>query len=106
MRGGQRAPDEASGRDRVRRGGKGSQPRRCRVAPHWRFRALAPCSSPAVKRPPTSIPRPTALVRAALQRELGGWFRSEQRALPWRETRDPFAIWISEAMLQQTRVET
>src|SRR5262245_53605635 len=43
--------------------------------------------------------------RAALQRTLGGWFRTERRDLPWRRTRDPYAIWISEAMLQQTRVE-
>ncbi|MDZ4771885.1 MAG: A/G-specific adenine glycosylase [Planctomycetota bacterium] len=34
------------------------------------------------------------------------WFEREKRALPWRETRDPFAIWVSEAMLQQTQVET
>jgi A/G-specific adenine glycosylase len=37
---------------------------------------------------------------------LGEWFERERRALPWRATRDPYAIWISEAMLQQTRVET
>ena len=34
------------------------------------------------------------------------WFRAHRRDLPWRSTRDPYAIWISEAMLQQTRVET
>ena len=34
------------------------------------------------------------------------WYRREQRPLPWRASRDPYAIWISEAMLQQTRVET
>ena len=33
------------------------------------------------------------------------WFRSHQRELPWRNTRDPYAIWISEIMLQQTRVD-
>ena len=43
---------------------------------------------------------------AALRERLTTWFRAEQRALPWRETRDPYRIWISEAMLQQTRVET
>ena len=32
------------------------------------------------------------------------WFRRHQRDLPWRRTRDPYAIWISEIMLQQTRV--
>lgn len=34
------------------------------------------------------------------------WFRSHGRDLPWRKTRDPYAIWISEIMLQQTRVDT
>ena len=33
------------------------------------------------------------------------WFRREGRLLPWREGRDPYRIWISEIMLQQTRVE-
>ena len=32
------------------------------------------------------------------------WFRTNQRDLPWRRTRDPYRIWISEIMLQQTRV--
>lgn len=34
------------------------------------------------------------------------WFFVHQRALPWRGERDPYKIWISEVMLQQTRVET
>jgi A/G-specific adenine glycosylase len=34
------------------------------------------------------------------------WFYQVQRDLPWRRTRDPYAIWVSEIMLQQTRVET
>lgn len=33
-------------------------------------------------------------------------YRRHRRALPWRETRDPYAIWVSEIMLQQTRVAT
>ena len=41
-------------------------------------------------------------VREALPR----WFRRNRRDLPWRGRRDPYAIWISEVMLQQTRVET
>ena len=40
--------------------------------------------------------------RAALLR----WYRKHRRDLPWRRTRDPYAIWVSEIMLQQTRVET
>ncbi|HXK22732.1 MAG TPA: A/G-specific adenine glycosylase [Myxococcota bacterium] len=34
------------------------------------------------------------------------WYRASRRDLPWRRTRDPYAIWVSESMLQQTRVET
>ena len=33
------------------------------------------------------------------------WFKENGRALPWRETRDPYAIWLSESILQQTRIE-
>ena len=33
------------------------------------------------------------------------WFRENGRDLPWRETRDPYAIWLSEIILQQTRIE-
>jgi|GEM_PF-522158 len=34
------------------------------------------------------------------------WYETNARALPWRETQDPYRIWLSEIMLQQTRVET
>jgi A/G-specific adenine glycosylase len=43
---------------------------------------------------------------AELRSRMLAWFEREQRPLPWRATRDAYAIWISEAMLQQTRVET
>ena len=43
---------------------------------------------------------------SAVRRALLGWYRKRRRDLPWRRTRDPYAVWISEAMLQQTRVET
>jgi A/G-specific adenine glycosylase len=39
-----------------------------------------------------------------IQDALIPWFRKEARDLPWRRTRDPYAIWVSEIMLQQTRV--
>lgn len=39
-------------------------------------------------------------------RQLIGWFRKNARDLPWRRTRDPYAIWVSEIMLQQTQVAT
>lgn len=34
------------------------------------------------------------------------WYRENQRPLPWRETNDPYHIWVSEVMLQQTQVKT
>ena len=37
---------------------------------------------------------------------LLGWFAHNARDLPWRRTRDPYAIWVSEIMLQQTQVKT
>lgn len=52
----------------------------------------------AASEAPASIRR----VRTPLLR----WYDAHRRDLPWRRTRDPYAIWISEAMLQQTRVET
>ncbi len=39
-------------------------------------------------------------------RNLLGWFDRSRRELPWRSSRDPYAIWISEVMLQQTQVTT
>ncbi len=41
-----------------------------------------------------------------IARALVAWFRVGHRQMPWRESRDPYAIWVSEIMLQQTRVET
>ena len=41
-----------------------------------------------------------------LASQLVRWFKKSARDLPWRRTRDPYAIWLSEVMLQQTRVET
>ncbi|MGE0480268.1 MAG: A/G-specific adenine glycosylase [Phycisphaerae bacterium] len=46
--------------------------------------------------------RDAGWVRGALLR----WYRRARRDLPWRRTRDPYRIWLSEIMLQQTRVET
>jgi A/G-specific adenine glycosylase len=56
-----------------------------------------------VRRPRSS---PQAPDPAEVRPRLLAWYRQRRRDLPWRRTRDPYAIWISEAMLQQTRVET
>ncbi|WP_437202805.1 A/G-specific adenine glycosylase [Planctomicrobium sp. SH664] len=41
----------------------------------------------------------------AVRRALVKWYEQQRRSLPWRETRDPYRIWISEIMLQQTTVK-
>lgn len=43
---------------------------------------------------------------ALIAERLGAWFEKAKRDLPWRKTKDPYAIWLSEVMLQQTRVAT
>jgi A/G-specific adenine glycosylase len=44
--------------------------------------------------------------RAEIRRSLIAWFAKAARDLPWRRTRDPYAIFVSELMLQQTQVAT
>jgi len=46
----------------------------------------------------------TPRARVPFRESLLAWFRQFQRDLPWRRTKDPYRIWISEIMLQQTRV--
>lgn len=50
----------------------------------------------------------TEMEQASLyfSRELLVWYRRQKRDLPWRLSRDPYRIWVSEIMLQQTRVDT
>src|SRR6266849_5121263 len=43
---------------------------------------------------------------AGLRRALLAWYRRNKRAMPWRRTRDPYRVWVSEVMLQQTQVAT
>lgn len=43
---------------------------------------------------------------AELRQSLHQWYQQQGRELPWRHTRDPYAIWVSEIMLQQTQVKT
>lgn len=44
--------------------------------------------------------------QSAFVERLLAWFKTSQRNLPWREDKDPYRIWVSEIMLQQTRVDT
>ncbi|MFC1757578.1 A/G-specific adenine glycosylase [Planctomycetota bacterium] len=49
---------------------------------------------------------PDAGWKQKFRRRLLKWFDSNSRDLPWRESRDPYKIWVSEIMLQQTQVAT
>src|SRR5690606_30073469 len=44
--------------------------------------------------------------RALIQTALLEWYRAHRRELPWRRDADPYAVWVSEMMLQQTQVAT
>jgi len=43
-------------------------------------------------------------IRKKFRKKLLAWYDTHARALPWRTSRDPYRVWLSEIMLQQTRV--
>ena len=63
---------------------------------------------------PSTLPTSSSVVRAparaqktrAIGRALLTWYEQHQRDLPWRKSLDPYAVWVSEMMLQQTQVAT
>lgn len=55
---------------------------------------------------PQELHAPDEDTRLHLREDLLAWFDEHQRDLPWRKTSDPYAIWVSEIMLQQTQVIT
>jgi A/G-specific adenine glycosylase len=59
---------------------------------------------PVEKRLAASPVSPSGKNLTAFRRALLGWYDQHRRDLPWRKTRDPYRIWLSEIMLQQTRV--
>jgi A/G-specific adenine glycosylase len=71
--------------------------------PHTRRRKVP---LPAKSRPPAGTITSSARSRLRLHSQLIAWFRNAARDLPWRRTRDPYAILVSEIMLQQTQVAT
>lgn len=50
-------------------------------------------------------PRSEDAILNELPERLLPWFREHRRELPWRQNREPYRVWVSEIMLQQTRVE-
>jgi A/G-specific adenine glycosylase len=55
---------------------------------------------------PLDTTTPTDRQRDAFRSDLLDWYDDNKRSMPWRETDDPYRIWVSEIMLQQTRVDT
>lgn len=64
-----------------------------------------PGASPVPGRPP-GAKGPSSVWRRRVRERLLGWYGQEKRALPWRGEREPYRVWVSEAMLQQTRAGT
>ena len=46
------------------------------------------------------------MIMPRLSSRLLAWYKKNKRSMPWRDQPDPYAVWVSEIMLQQTRVET
>src|SRR6478609_6982098 len=42
--------------------------------------------------------------KSLFAKKIIAWYEENKRSLPWRETKDPYKIWLSEVILQQTRV--
>ncbi len=62
-------------------------------------------SSSHARSSPAPPPLPPPALRRRFRRRLLGWYRRNGRDLPWRHTRDPYRILVSEMMLQQTQVD-
>ena len=57
------------------------------------------------RRKPDTVPLPLPNARRLFRRRLLDWYRRNGRDLPWRHTRNPYHILVSEVMLQQTQVD-
>ena len=72
-----------------------------------RNKRAATSLSPAIaKTAGETDPWPSSQWKSEFRRRLQSWYRRNSRDLPWRRTNDPYAIWVSEIMLQQTQVAT
>ena len=56
------------------------------------------------RREPLNPSLPNPAWRRSFRRRLRAWYAAHARDLPWRKSRDPYAVWVSEIMLQQTKV--
>ncbi len=64
------------------------------------------CSVPGAQRTGTNTPESSTRTPLASGLSICAWYRNKHRDLPWRRTKNPYHILVSEIMLQQTRVET
>src|ERR1700722_3094120 len=77
------------------------------LAPHNKLAAMRSRLKPeSAEKDPMQEPAATAarLDAALFRRKLMGWYKDHARELPWRGVSDPYRTWLSEVMLQQTRV--
>lgn len=63
-------------------------------------------AGPAARKPSAGLLRKTRTKAPHVRRALLAWYGRNARDLPWRRTRDPYRIYLSEVLLQQTRVDT
>jgi A/G-specific adenine glycosylase len=76
-----------------------------KTAPRRKPAPAAPDPSPASVASLANSDAPASELNPAIfRRRLITWYRLNARSLPWRDTSDPYRIWVSEIMLQQTRV--
>lgn len=101
--------DDGGGKGSGARHGTSSDGRRrCDAFLTWAGRAVEHAADRGARMPRVKKTSPTrcrATAHTALVRAIVRWFHAHRRDLPWRRTTDPYAIWVSEIMLQQTRVE-
>jgi A/G-specific adenine glycosylase len=81
---------------------KAIRKKRAPVSPSGAGKPRKPSSGSLLhaKKPNPALTRDLPILRQSLL----AWYASHHRDLPWRRTKDPYAIWVSEIMLQQTRV--
>lgn len=76
-----------------------------KAAPSPRGRAQPASARSPRRRASASRDLPPATI-AAIRRALLSWYLRNRRDLPWRQDTDPYRVWVSEVMLQQTTVKT
>jgi A/G-specific adenine glycosylase len=72
--------------------------------PKSKQKSIQKTSIPRKRLHESSAPLVNPKARSGFRRRLLAWYDVHQRDLPWRKDRDPYRVWLSEIMLQQTRV--